>query len=220
MDKQILSEGEITNIYNRWAARYDFSVSLFYLLGFRVKAYREKAVSNLALKYGQTVIDLGCGTGLNFKLLQKEVGKEGRIIGVDLSGAMLKQAYQRIEKNGWTNVELVKQDIQDYEIPENTDGILSTLALTMSPYYDEIIQRAATELEPGKRMSIFELKKPEKWPEWLVNTMIWMLKSYGTSSEHTNRTPWLSMEKYFRKSIKKEYYAGAVYVSTGIAGDI
>ncbi|MGD8749434.1 MAG: methyltransferase domain-containing protein [Balneolaceae bacterium] len=217
MDEKILSKSEITKIYSNWASKYDLSVGLFCLLGFRVKAYREKAVSNLALQRGQTVVDLGCGTGLNFELLQKEVGPEGRIIGVDLSDAMLDQARQRVEKKGWSNVELIKQDIYDYEFPDNTDGILSTLALTMSPNYDEIIQQAADKLGPGKRMSIFELKRPEKWPEWLVNAMIWLLKSYGTRPEHTKRKPWLSMEKYFSKSMKREFYAGAVYVATGMA---
>lgn len=217
MEKRIFSAGEIQQMYNRWAKNYDTSLCMFPLVGFRINAYRKAAVKNLNLTHGDTVVDLGCGTGLNFALLKERIGPTGTVIGVDLSGAMLHQAQKRVERNGWKNVHLFQSDIAEYSFPEQTDAILSTLALTMSPDYDHIIKRAAKTLEAGKRMSIFELKRPEGWPDWMIQLMIKLLSTYGTRKEHTNRTPWLSIKRHFPKSEMKEYYWGTVHVSTGIA---
>lgn len=217
MAKQIFSNREIQSIYDNWAARYDSSLSIFKLIGFRYRTYRKEAIARLKLNSGNTVIDLGCGTGLNFDLLEKKIGPEGTLIGVDLSESMLEKARRRVQRKGWRNVTLTRADMADFVIPQHTDAVLSTAALTMSPKYDQIIQYVANTLEAGKRMSIFEFKKPERWPEWLVRLTIKLLKPYGVRPEHTKRTPWLSMEKHFPESSMKEYYFGAVYVATGMA---
>jgi demethylmenaquinone methyltransferase/2-methoxy-6-polyprenyl-1,4-benzoquinol methylase len=52
---------------------------------------RKRAVRALNLQRGDTVVDIGCGTGLNFPLLQGAIGPEGTIVGVDLTDAMLSQ---------------------------------------------------------------------------------------------------------------------------------
>jgi len=83
-------------------------------------------------KRGDTVVDIGCGTGLNFALLQDVIGPEGQIIGVDLSDAMLDQARQRVTEYSWKNVTLIQADAAQFEFPTtNVGGIISTLALTL-----------------------------------------------------------------------------------------
>ena len=217
MDQEILSKKQIKEIYSDWADRYDLSLWLFNLIGFQYQFYRREAIKGLSLKLGDTVIDLGCGTGLNFSILQRMVGYKGTIIGVDLSESMLDKAQTRVRRHGWKNVQLVESDMADFAIPEHTDAVLSTAALTMSPEYDQIIQYVANTLEAGKRMSIFEFKKPEKWPEWLVDVTLSLLKTYGVRKAHTKRTPWKSMEHHFQQSEMKEYYFGAVYICSGTA---
>ena len=217
MDQEILSKKQIKEIYSDWADRYDLSLWLFNLIGFQYQFYRREAIKGLSLKLGDTVIDLGCGTGLNFSILQRMVGYKGTIIGVDLSESMLDKAQKRVRRHSWKNVQLVESDMADFAIPEHTDAVLSTAALTMSPEYDQIIQYVANTLEAGKRMSIFEFKKPEKWPEWLVDVTLSLLKTYGVRKARTKRTPWKSMEHHFQQSEKKEYYFGAVYICSGTA---
>ncbi|HBQ58756.1 MAG TPA: hypothetical protein DD671_03805, partial [Balneolaceae bacterium] len=192
MDQEILSKKQIKEIYSDWADRYDLSLWLFNLIGFQYQFYRREAIKGLSLKLGDTVIDLGCGTGLNFSILQRMVGYKGTIIGVDLSESMLDKAQTRVRRHGWKNVQLVESDMADFAIPEHTDAVLSTAALTMSPEYDQIIQYVANTLQAGKRMSIFEFKKPEKWPEWLVDVTLSLLKTYGVRKAHAKRTPWKS----------------------------
>lgn len=83
---------EVREIYRRIAPNYDRSLLLLRLCGFREQHYRRRAVAALALRPGATVVDLGCGTGRNFPLLRAAVGPQGRVVGVDLTDAMLRAA--------------------------------------------------------------------------------------------------------------------------------
>ena len=77
--------------------------------GYPLRAQRRQAVKVLRLRPGDTVVDIACGTGQNFPLIERVIGPQGQIVGVDLTDAMLAQAQRRIERNGWTNIELVQQ---------------------------------------------------------------------------------------------------------------
>jgi len=72
---------------------------------------KEAAVHELNLKRGDQVIVFCCGTGLEFPFIQKDIGPEGKILGIDWSDGMLERARRTIRDNGWTNVELVKCDV-------------------------------------------------------------------------------------------------------------
>jgi ubiquinone/menaquinone biosynthesis C-methylase UbiE len=95
------SKREIQNFFRDQAGRYDWGVWAYRLMGIDEARCRRDTVNALALTPGDTVIDLACGTGLNFPLLQKAVGESGKIIGVDLSPEMLDQARRRVQKAGW-----------------------------------------------------------------------------------------------------------------------
>lgn len=95
-----LRQQEFATLHRRRAKRYDWTTQLYYLFGFREWAYRKQAVATLALQRGDTVVEIGCGTGLNFSLLQEAAGCEGNIIGVDLTDSMLSVARERVRRNG------------------------------------------------------------------------------------------------------------------------
>jgi demethylmenaquinone methyltransferase/2-methoxy-6-polyprenyl-1,4-benzoquinol methylase len=135
-----LSKKETSDLYRKRAKRYDFAIWIYRLAGFRVNRYRREAVAALNLKPGDLVIDLACGTGLNFPYLERAVGEHGKIIGVELTDAMLDQARARVRTAGWKNVELVQSDLANYEFPAGVSGILSTMSITLVPEYDEIIK--------------------------------------------------------------------------------
>ena len=93
---------------------------------------------------------MACGTGLNFPLLERVVGPDGRIVGVDLTDAMLARAQDRIETNGWSNISLVQADAADFDFPTEVDAIVSTYALSQVPECAEVIAHgAAALLEAG-----------------------------------------------------------------------
>jgi ubiquinone/menaquinone biosynthesis C-methylase UbiE len=64
-----LSRSELICLYRKRAKRYDWTANLYYLIGFREWAYRKKAIAALSLNKGDTVVEIACGTGLNFALL-------------------------------------------------------------------------------------------------------------------------------------------------------
>jgi ubiquinone/menaquinone biosynthesis C-methylase UbiE len=206
---------EVIDLYRKRARRYDFTANLYYLAGFRERAYRQNAVEALNLQPGDTVVEVGCGTGLNFRLLQQVVGPTGRIIGVDLTEAMLAQARQRVAENGWSNVELVHSDAALFQFPKGVDGIISTFALTLVPEFDQVIQNGANALAPGKRWVILDLKLASNRFSWLAPLFVFFTRPFGVSMDLASRHPWESLNKYLLNTTMTELYLGYTYIATG-----
>ena len=72
-----LTRTQLRDLYRARAANYDFTANLYYLIGFREVGCRKQAVSALALHEGDTVVELGCGTGLNFPYLMQAAARPG-----------------------------------------------------------------------------------------------------------------------------------------------
>lgn len=210
-----MSRSQIVDIYRRRAARYDWSSKLYRLLGFREGTYRRLAVRALALSPGDTVVDLACGTGLNFPEIEEKIGPEGRLIGVDLTDAMLARARERVEREGWTNVELVESDAASYEFPPGIDGVVSTCAITLVPEFDDIIARGAAALAPGGRFVVYDLKEPERWPEWAIRAYVAISRPFAVTRDLGERRPWESIARHFPVHAVAELYGGAAYVAVG-----
>lgn len=210
-----LTKDQLIDLYRARAAWYDFSANLYYLIGFREALYRKEAVAALGLKTGDTVVEIGCGTGLNFSYLRAAVGEEGKVIGVDLTDAMLTQAEQRIAREGWANVMLVQRDAACYGFPREVRGVLSTFALTLVPEYERVIARAADALSKDGRMVVLDLRQPENWPMWLVRVGIFITKPFGVSLDLTARKPWEVMKQRFTHVTMKSLFGGFVYIAVG-----
>lgn len=210
---------QIVDIYRKRARHYDFTANLYYLLGYREWAYRQKAVDALHLKPGDTVVEIACGTGLNFSLYQEAIGPPGKIIGVDLTDAMLAQAQQRIADNGWENVELVHMDARDYQFPAGTDAIISTYALSLIPESRQVLENSVKALAPGGRLALLELQVPEKWPGWLVDIGVWLMKPFAVTDEWLQRRPWESIQQTMQEQLTDvsitEMYLGLTYIIAG-----
>src|SRR5690242_21540080 len=107
--------------YRKKAKHYDITSRLYPVPGYPQAAQRRRAVQALGLRAGDSVIDIACGTGLNFPLLEEVVGPGGRIVGVDLTDAMLARAQLRIGANGWSNISLVQADAAEFDFPAEVD---------------------------------------------------------------------------------------------------
>lgn len=180
-------------------------------------AYREKAIKALKLRAGDIVVEIGCGTGLNFPLLEKAVGPKGKIIGVDLTDAMLSQARRRIEEN-WSNVELVQSDVALYQFPPEVDGVFSSFALTLSPEFDSVVKNGCRALRPGKRWVILDFKIPSGRLSKLASIGVLITRPFGVTKDLAARHPWESIGKYMRNVSMTEFYIGFVYIAAGEKG--
>src|SRR5215467_6947059 len=120
------SREHLIETYRKKAKHYDITSRLYPAPGYPQRAQRLRAVQALGLRAGDRMIDIACGTGLNFPLIEEVIGPDGRIFGVDLTDAMLAQAQDRIETNGWNNVSLMQADAVGFGFPTEVDAILST----------------------------------------------------------------------------------------------
>jgi ubiquinone/menaquinone biosynthesis C-methylase UbiE len=211
----MLTSEEIIDLYRKRTRNYNFSAQLYYLLGFRLASYRERAVAALKLHARDTVIDIACGTGANFPLLQQAIGPEGKIIGVDLTDAMLAQARQRVEKEGWNNVELVQSDATSYQFPENVNGIISSWAITLVPEFDAVIRNARRSLPAGGRFVVLDFKLPSGRLSKFAPLGVFITRPFGVSMELASRHPWESIAAHFGNVGLEEFYGGFVYVAVG-----
>jgi ubiquinone/menaquinone biosynthesis C-methylase UbiE len=197
--------------YRRKAKHYDVTSRLYPVPGYPQRSQRRRAIEALALRTGDTVVDVACGTGLNFSLLQDAIGPEGRIVGVDLTDAMLAQAQERIEANGWNNVSLVQADAAAFEFPAGVDAILSTYALTQVPASDEVIAGGAEALVSGGRMALLDLKLPDHLPRRLARL--------GISAEWIERRPWEAIRRAVERELADaswtELFLGTAFLASG-----
>lgn len=116
------TKDEIINIYKKRAKNFDFTSKLYAVFGFNEKYYRNLAVSSLELSDDETIVEIGCGTGLNFTHIQNKIQKNGKLIGIDISDEMLEQAQIKIKKFNWQNIELLNTDITKYNYPSKLTG--------------------------------------------------------------------------------------------------
>jgi ubiquinone/menaquinone biosynthesis C-methylase UbiE len=213
----MISRQKVQAMYQSGAKHYDFTTILFRLIGLRMKAYRLLAIKKLSLQRGNCVIELGCGTGLNFPFLMEQIGPEGRLIGIDLTPGMLDIARERVERSGWKNVELIQSDIAVYDFPEGTNGVLSTGLFGYIPEYDRVIKAASQSLVPGGHLSILDGKQPENLPSWLFKIVLKLGGPFGYTPEYFNVRPWESVERYFKETSFETRYGGMIYILSGTA---
>lgn len=169
----------------------------------------------LCLQEGDTVEEIGCGTGLNFGILQDQIGPQGRVNGVDMTHAMLDRARHRIERNGWSNIELIYCDAWQYECPQSVDGILSTLALTLVPEFDYVIQRGAESLLKGGHGVVANHKMPSNRFRALHLVLLPLFRPFGVTLDLSRRHPWESIQKYLHRTTMPEFFYGFTYIASG-----
>lgn len=210
-----LSKETIRNLYRERAKRYDITANLYYLLGFRVAKYRKMAVSELRLKPGDTAVEIGCGTGLNFRYVRQCIGDAGQLIALDLTDAMLEQARARVQRHGWQNIRLAQTDAAEYSFPADVSGVLSTFALTLVPEYQTVIERASHALVKGGRFVVLDLKRPARWPLWALKIGVAITTPFGVTLDLGERKPWEAMKTCFHRVTVTELFGGFAYIAVG-----
>ena len=215
--KSFLTREEVRDVYDRQAGIYDLAVWFYYLAGMRIGRWRRMVVDALSLRPGDTVVEIGCGTGLNFSLLEQAVGDEGKIIGMDISEAMLDRARERVLAAGWRNVELICAAASDFGFPGGIGGILATGVLTYEPEFDKVIERGARALAPGRRWVVLDYKMSSNWLRCLAPVFVAMGSTFGVSKSFMERHVWESVERHLTNTRMQELYGGFVYIVSGEA---
>src|SRR5215475_7657803 len=216
------SRERLIKTYRKKAKHYDITSRLYPVPFYPQRAQRLAAVHALGLRAGGSVIDIACGTGLNFEMIEEVIGPGGRIVGVDLTDAMLAQAQERIATNGWTNVSLVQADAVGFEFPTEVDAILSTYALSHVPECAKVIAHGAAALSGGGRWVVLDLKVPDRTPRWLAQLGTAIVRPFASIDEWIMRKPWeairVAMQKELADFSWTELSFGTAFLAAGSRG--
>jgi SAM-dependent methyltransferase len=136
-----------------------------------------------SLSPGEVVVDLGSGAGIDVFLAAKEVGPMGRVIGVDMTDAMLEKARKNASQGGYDNVEFRKGKIEELPIEdESVDVIISNCVINLSPEKDKVFREAYRVLKPGGRMMISDIVLEKELPQELTERMETWVACVGGAS--------------------------------------
>jgi demethylmenaquinone methyltransferase/2-methoxy-6-polyprenyl-1,4-benzoquinol methylase len=199
------------------AARYDRIAGLIGFIDWLFCVppdFRRRAARRLALKPGDRVLEIGCGTGRNFANLREAVGPEGQVYGVDLSAGMLARARGLCERHGWTNVEVTQDDAAAYAAPEPLDAVLFGLSYNTMPHHRLVLLQALKQLRPGGRIVIMDGKLPPGLGgRLLLPFSLWLMRS--TMLGNPLIKPWQELAAVVDGFAMEEFLFGSWYICWG-----
>jgi SAM-dependent methyltransferase len=200
------------DLYDALAANYDATTP-------RIEALREEAHRLLDLKQGDTVIDVGCGTGKSLVALSQAVGERGFVVAIEPSHAMIEIARGRVREHRLTNVELIEAPASsiDQHVPAaSVDAVL--LMFTHDVLQSQTtIDRLLAIAKPGAHFALSG-GKLFSGPLALLNPWVeWRQKPYCTTFENYD-APWrkLFATGALESTRVHPKYLGIAYIAYGV----
>lgn len=201
--------------YNLLSNIYDTALEKLYFES------RKRAIELLDLQAGQTIIDVACGTGANFKHI-KATNIDINLYGTDFSEGMLQKAQATIDKNNWKNITLFQADaraltpslIQEKAgKPFSFDRVICVLGLSVIPEWEMVLDKMLDLLnENGKIVIVDVFAEKRDMNTWLVerfaqadlNRKIWQALETKTTGFYQEYLP-----------VKENKVGGKLFVACG-----
>lgn len=193
----------------RWRAWcYDWQLAPY-------EGLRGQAIAALGLQAGQTVLDVGCGTGLSLPRLSEQVGAEGRVIGIDLCPEMLAVASERVRGLALNNVELVCAPIEAAQWQGLADAALFH-------FTHDILQSdaALTHVIEGLAPRAHVVATGLQWTAqaWTgLNASVWWSAMQSITRPDGLEQPWKGLSSRLHEVSLQSLLFGTIYQLTGLS---
>lgn len=137
------------------------------------------------LRPGETVVDLGSGSGTDTFIAALNVGSEGRVIGIDMTDEQLNKAARLRDAAGFTSVEYRKGYIEQLPVADaSVDAVISNGVINLSPEKPQVFREAARILKPGGRLAIADIVTEVRLPGSVTcNADLWAACIGGAMQE-------------------------------------
>jgi len=192
--------------YRHRAPLYDSELAPF-------EPLRTEAIRLLALRPGDTVVDVGCGTGLSFETLRAAVGPQGRVIGVEPCPEMMERASDRVRRHGWRNVDLVLATASAASLPRRADAVL--FHFTHDVLRDEAsLANVLASAKPGARVAATGLQWAPAWM-WPTNAFVLGAALYSVTSLEGLARPWDRLAGHLDDVAVQTPVTGGIYIASG-----
>ncbi|HMA07202.1 MAG TPA: class I SAM-dependent methyltransferase [Ramlibacter sp.] len=192
--------------YRRRARYYDQELALF-------EPIREQAIANLRLQPGATVLDVGCGTGLSFGLLERRLGSDGRIVGIEQCPEMMANARTRVQQAHWHNVDLVCAPAAVAPIATQADAALFHFVHDILRE-DAAIDNVLDHLKPGASVVATGLQWAPLWM-WPANGFVMAAALYSVTALESLGRPWDKLRRRLHDVVLDTAMLGGIYVLSG-----
>ena len=204
----------------RGSDRYTFSARCYDVISGEWPVYRAGRIVGidlLALIAGDEVLDIACGTGLNFAHLQRRIGPSGTITAIDVSEQMLDQARRRVRKSGWRNVRLIQADAADVKPAslgrsQRFDAAISTYGLSLMPQWRRALARMVEVTRAGGRVAIVDMQNPVGFAA-VLSPLAQLACQLGGSD--INAHPWTPIESSLTDVRAASVRGGHIQVRAG-----
>ncbi|MBY4403229.1 methyltransferase domain-containing protein [Rhodococcus fascians] len=207
----------------RRPTKYTFSARLYDVISAEWPVYRagrEAAFELLNLPAGSHVLDLGCGTGLNFAGLQRMIGPTGSITGIDASPQMLEQARLRAARAGWMNVTLIPADataLTSADLGKQTpfDAALSTYALSLMTPWQAALESMTSATRVGGVVAVVDMQRPVgRAAAWTPLAKLACRLGGADIEAH----PWTAMTSLLQNLSARAVRGGHIQIRVGTVG--
>ena len=129
-------------------------------------------VALVSLKEGETILDLGSGAGFDCFLSANKVGKNGKVIGIDMTPEMIEKARENAKKGKYENVEFRLGELENLPVADNSvDAIISNCVINLVPDKKRVFMETFRVLKPGGRLMISDIVLLKKLPDFIKNSI-------------------------------------------------
>jgi SAM-dependent methyltransferase len=129
-------------------------------------------VALASLREGEVVLDLGSGGGFDCFLAANRVGKNGKVIGVDITPEMIEKARENARKGNYRNVEFRLGEIEKIPVADNSvDVVISNCVINLSPDKRSVFRETFRTLKPGGRLMVSDIVLLKELPDFIKNSV-------------------------------------------------